>query len=148
MALVRFQPFVDDFQALQERVNRIFNDTGLSRFAGEESMGAWAPLCDIFEDGENIIVKAELPGIDRNDIDVQVENNVLSLHGERKREMEVTKENMYRSERSYGTFSRSFTLPVTVDTERIKAEYKDGVLFVTLPKVEEAKPRKIKVLNS
>jgi len=148
MALVRFQPFGDDFQTLQERINRIFSDTSLSRFTGEETMGAWAPPCDIYEDGDSIIVKAELPGIDRNDIDVQVENNVLTLRGERKREKEVRSENLYRTERSYGTFSRSFTLPVSVDTERIKAEYKDGVLHVTLPKVEEAKPRKIKVLTT
>jgi HSP20 family protein len=148
MALVRFQPFVDDFQALQERINRIFNDTAFSRLAAEDTMGSWAPVCDIYEDGESILVKAELPGVDQKDIDVQVENNILTLRGERKREKEVTGENMYRAERSYGSFSRSFTLPVTVDTERIKAEYKDGVLHVTLPKVEEAKPRKIKVLNS
>jgi len=148
MALVRFQPFVDDFQALQERINRIFSDTAFSRFPAEEAMGAWAPPCDIYEDGDNIIVKAELPGIDRNDIDVQVENNVLTLRGERKREKEVRSENLCRTERSYGTFSRSFTLPVSVDTGRIKAEYKDGVLHVTLPKVEEAKPRKIQVLTS
>ena len=148
MALVRFQPFSDDFQALQERINRIFSDSAFSRLGGEETMGAWAPPCDIYEDGDCIIVKAEVPGIDRNDIDVQVENNVLTLRGERKREKEVRSENLYRTERSYGAFSRSFTLPVSVDTGRIKAEYKDGVLHVTLPKVEEAKPRKIKVLTT
>jgi HSP20 family protein len=148
MALVRFQPFTDDFQALQERINRLFSDTAFGRFSADEAMGAWAPPCDIYEDGDNIIVKAELPGIDRNDIDVQVENNVLTLRGESKREKEVRSENLYRTERSYGAFSRSFTLPVSVDTARIKAEYKDGILHVTLPKVEEAKPRKIKVLTS
>ena len=148
MAIVRFQPFVDDFQALQERINRIFSDTAFSRFPSEESMGAWAPLCDIYEDGENIVVKVEVPGVDRNDIEVQVENNILSIRGERKREKEMKSDNVYRTERSYGSFSRSFTLPVTVNTEHIKAEYKDGVLHVLLPKVEEAKPRKIKVLNA
>ena len=148
MALVRFQPFVDDFQALQERINRIFSDTAFSRLGAEETIGAWAPLCDIFEDGDDIVVKAEIPGVDRGDIDVQVENNILTIRGERRREKEVKSDNLYRTERSYGAFSRSFTLPVTVDTERIKAEYKDGVLHVTLPKVEEAKPRKIKVLTT
>jgi len=148
MAIVRFQPFVDDFQALQERINHIFADTAFSRFGNEEPMSSWAPLCDIYEDGEGIAVKAELPGVDRSDIDIQVENNVLTLRGERKREKEVKTENLCRTERSYGTFSRSFTLPITVDTEHIKAEYKDGVLHVTLPKVEEAKPRKIKVLTT
>src|SRR2546428_9140254 len=115
MAIVRFQPFVDDFQALQERINRIFSDTAFARLgAAEESMGAWAPLCDIYEDGENIVVKAELPGVDQNDIDVQVENSVLTLRGERRREKEVKGENIFRAERSYGSFSRSFTLPVVV----------------------------------
>ena len=145
MALVRFQPFVDDFQNLHERFNRIFQDTALSRFGSEESMGSWTPLCDIYEEGDNIVVKAEVPGIDRNDIDVQVENNVLTLRGERKREQEVKSENLYRTERFYGSFTRSFTLPVTVDTQNIRAEYKDGILRVTMPKVEEAKPRKIKI---
>jgi HSP20 family protein len=148
MAIMRFQPFVDDFQALQDRINRILADTALSRFSGEETMGSWAPLCDIYEIGDDIVVKAELPGVDQNDIDVQVENNVLTLRGERKREKEVKGDNVFRSERFYGSFSRSFTLPVSVDTGRIKAEFKDGVLHVTLPKVEEAKPRKIKVLTS
>jgi HSP20 family protein len=148
MALVRFQPFVDEFQSLQERMNRLFGETGLGRFAAEETMGAWSPLCDIYEDGESIIVKTELPGVDRNDIDVQVENNVLTIRGERKREKEAKADNVYRAERFYGSFSRSFTLPVTVDTERIKAEYRDGILHVTLPKVEAAKPRKIKVLTA
>jgi len=148
MALVRLQPFVDDFQNLQERFHRIFEDTALSRFTGEESMGSWSPRCDIYEEGDTIVVKAEVPGIDRNDLDLQIENNVLTLRGERKREQEVKSENLYRTERFYGSFTRSFTLPVTVDTEKIKAEYNDGVLKVTLPKVEEAKPRKIKVTTT
>ena len=147
MALVRFQPFADDFQALQERIHRIFQDTALSR-VGEEAMGAWVPSCDIYEEGDSIIVKAELPGVEKSDIDVQVENNVLTLRGERKREKEVKSENLYRTERFYGSFTRSFTLPVTVDTEKIHAEYKDGVLQVTLPKVDAAKPRRIKVLTN
>lgn len=147
MPLVRFQPFADDFQALQERINRIFQDTALST-VGEKTMGAWAPSCDIYEEGDSIVVKAELPGVEKSDIDVQVENNVLTLRGERKREKEVKSENLYRTERFYGAFSRSFTLPVTVDTEKIQAEYKDGVLQVTLPKVDAAKPRRINVVTS
>jgi HSP20 family protein len=111
-------------------------------------MGAWAPSCDIYEEGDSIVVKAELPGVEKSDIDVQVENNVLTLRGERKREKEVKSENLYRTERFYGAFSRSFTLPVTVDTEKIQAEYKDGVLQVTLPKVDAAKPRRINVVTS
>src|SRR5258705_13694988 len=81
MALVRFQPFVEDFQALQDRINRIFQDTSMSRYAGDDTMGAWAPVCDIYEEGDNIVVKAELPGVNKEDIDVQVENNVLTLRG-------------------------------------------------------------------
>ncbi len=148
MTLVRFQPFVDDFQTLQERFNRIFQDSALAHFGREDAMGSWTPLCDIYEEGDNIVVKAELPGLDENDIDIQVENNILTLRGERKREKEVKSENLFRTERSYGSFTRSFTLPVTVDTEKIRAEYKDGVLLLTMPKVEEAKPRKIKVLTT
>ena len=148
MALVRFQPFAGDFQALQERIHRIFQDTALSHIGEETTLGAWTPSCDIFEEGDNIVVKAELPGVEKGDIDVQVENNVLTLRGERKREKEVKSENLYRAERFYGSFARSFTLPVTVDTGKILAEYRDGVLQVTLPKVEEAKPRRIKVQTS
>ena len=148
MTLVRFQPFVDDFQTLQERFNRIFQDSALAHFGREEAMGSWTPLCDIYEEGDNIVVKAELPRLDRNDIGGQVENNILTLRGERKREKEVKSENLFRTERFYGRFTRSFTLPVTVDKEKSNAEYKDGVLLLTMPKVEEAKPRKIKVLTT
>jgi len=139
---------VDNFQTLEERFNRILRDSALAQIGNEEAMGSWAPLCDIYEEGDNIVVKAELPGLDRNDIDVQVENNVLTLRGERKRENEVKSENLFRMERYYGTFTRSFTLPASVDTEKIRAEYKEGVLLLTMPKVEEAKPRKIKVQTS
>jgi len=147
MTLVRFQPFVEDFQALQERFSRILQDSTLARCGSEEAMGSWAPLCDIYEEGDNIVVKAEVPGVDKSDIHLQVENNVLTLRGERKRDREVKSENLFRTERFYGSFTRSFTLPVTVDTEKIRAEYRDGVLLVTLPKVEEAKPRRINVLT-
>ena len=148
MTLVRFRPFVDDFPALQERFNQIVQDTALGRFSREETMGSWTPRCDIYEEGDNIVVMADVPGLERSDIDVQVENNVLTLRGERKRDQEVKSENLFRTERFYGGFTRSFTLPVSVDTEKIRAEYRDGVLRVTLPKVEEAKPHKIKVLTT
>jgi HSP20 family protein len=148
VTLVRFNPFVDEFQNLQDRFHRMFQDSPLSRLTGEETMTSWTPLCDIYEEGDNIVVKTELPGVDRNDIDVQVENNILTLRGERKREKEVKSENLFRTERFYGSFARSFTLPVSVDTEKIRAEYREGVLEVTLPKVEEAKPRKIQVLTN
>jgi HSP20 family protein len=100
---------------------------------------------DIFENEGNLVLKAELPGIEPKDVDVRVENNVLTLRGERKFENEVKREQYHRVERAYGTFSRSFTLPNVVDTDKIKAEFKDGVLRVTLPQREEAKPKQITI---
>jgi HSP20 family protein len=100
---------------------------------------------DIYEQDGNIVLKAELPGVDPKDVDVRVENNVLTLRGERKLDNEVKRENYHRVERSYGAFSRSFTLPNVIDTEKIKAEYKDGVLRMTLPTREEAKPKQISI---
>jgi HSP20 family protein len=137
---------------VQDRMNRIFDDAfrGASRPGPgtEEDWalgGSWAPAVDIFENEGNLVLKAELPGIDLKDVDVRVENNVLTLRGERKFEAEVKREQYHRVERAYGTFSRSFTLPSVVDTEKIKAEFKDGVLRVTLPQREEAKPKQISI---
>jgi HSP20 family protein len=135
---------------IQDRLNRLFDDAfrGVGRPTGNEedyALGAWAPAVDIYEEEANIVLKAELPGVDPKDVDVRVENNVLTLRGERKVDSEVKKENYHRVERAYGSFGRSFTLPTVVDTEKIKAEYKDGVLRVTLPKREEAKPKQISI---
>jgi HSP20 family protein len=107
--------------------------------------GSWAPAVDIYEKDGNIVLKAELPGVDPKDVDIRVENNLLTLRGERKFDNEVKRDNYHRVERSYGSFSRSFTLPNVVDTQNIKAEYRDGVLHMTLPKREEAKPRQIQI---
>ena len=148
MAIVRWEPF-RDLVSLQDRMNRLFDESfrGVGRAGAEEdwALGAWAPAVDIYEQDGNIVLKAELPGIDPKDVDVRVENNVLTLRGERKFDDEVKKENYHRVERAYGAFSRSFTLPTVVDTEKIKAEFKDGVLRVTLPKKEEAKPKQISI---
>jgi HSP20 family protein len=149
MAIVRWEPF-RDLVSLQERMNRLFDESfrGLGRFGAEDDWslgGTWAPAVDIYEHEGNIVLKAELPGVDGKDVDVRVENNVLTLRGERKLDQEVKRENYHRIERSYGSFTRSFTLPTVVDTSNIKAEYKDGVLRVTLPKREEAKPRQIQI---
>ncbi len=149
MAIVRWEPF-RNLMTAQERMNRIFNDAfrGVGSAAGEEDWalgGAWAPAVDIYEHEGNLVLKAELPGIDPKDVDVKVENNVLTLQGERKFESEVKREEYHRVERAYGTFSRSFTLPNVVDTDKIKAEFKDGVLRVVLPKREEAKPKQISI---
>jgi HSP20 family protein len=148
MAIVRWEPF-RDLVSLQDRMNRLFDQSfrGISRGADEEdwALGAWAPAVDIYEKDGNIVLKAELPGIDPKDVDVRVENNILTLRGERKLDEEVKKDNYHRVERSYGNFTRSFTLPNVVDTEKIKAEFKDGVLRMTLPKKEEAKPKQISI---
>jgi HSP20 family protein len=148
MAIVRWEPF-RDLQAVQDRLNRVFDEAfrGAARGGDDEWAlgGQWAPSVDIYENEGNLVLKAELPGIDPKDVDVRVENNVLTLRGERKFESEVKRDKYHRVERAYGTFSRSFTLPNVVDTDKIKAEYKDGVLQVTLPQREEAKPKQIQV---
>jgi len=149
MAIVRWEPF-RNLMTAQDRMNRIFEDAfrGVGHTGGEEDWalgGAWAPAVDIYEHEGNLVLKAELPGIDPKDVDVRVENNVLTLQGERKFESEVKREEYHRVERAYGTFSRSFTLPNVVDTDKIKAEFKDGLLRVVLPKREEAKPKQISI---
>ena len=146
MAIVRWEPF-RDLLSLQERMNRLFDESYRGR-PGDEDWGlggSWAPPVDIYEHEGNIVLKAEIPGIDAKDVDVRVENNTLTLRGERKADHEVKKESYHRVERSYGAFTRSFTLPNVVDTGNIKAEYKDGVLRVILPKREEAKPKSISI---
>jgi HSP20 family protein len=147
MAIVRWEPF-RDLLSLQERMNRLFDDSFRGARGSDEDWalgGSWAPAVDIYEQDGNIVLKAELPGIDPKDVDVRVENNTLTLRGERKHDQEVKRENYHRVERTYGSFTRSFTLPNVVDTNNIKAEYRDGVLRMTLPKREEAKPKQISI---
>ena len=147
MAIVRWEPF-RDLVSLQDRMNRIFDDAFRGNRGTQDEWalgGSWAPSVDIFEHNGNLVLKAELPGVDAKDVDVRVENNVLTLRGERKLDHEVKQENYHRVERSYGSFSRSFTLPNVVDTDKIKAEFKDGVLQLVLPKKEEAKPKQISI---
>ena len=151
MAIVRWEPF-RDLVTVQDRMNRIFDEAfrGIPRGAEDDWAlgGNWAPVVDIYEHEGNLVLKAELPGIEPKDVDVRVENNVLTLRGERKFDSEVKREKFHRVERAYGSFSRSFTLPSVVDTEKIKAEYKDGVLRVALPTREEAKPKQISIAVS
>jgi HSP20 family protein len=148
MSIVRWEP-LRDLTSLQERMNRLFDQSyrGAGRANDEDWAlgGSWAPAVDIYEKDGNIVLKAELPGIDPKSVEIRVENNVLSLRGERKLEDEVKKDGFHRVERTYGTFTRSFTLPTVVDTEKIKAESKDGVLKLTLPQREEAKPKHIQI---
>jgi HSP20 family protein len=129
---------------LQEQVNRLF-ESSFSRRADNSAVTTWAPAVDIFETENELVVKADLPDVNEKDIDVRVENNMLTVRGERKFEEKAEKENYLRVERTYGTFSRSFRLPNTVNNETIQADYKNGVLTVTLPKRAESKPKQVKV---
>jgi len=145
MTIVRYDPF-RDLRTLQEEVNRLFS-TNLTRGFGEEGIGrgAWNPSVDIYENKDHIVLEAELPGMDRKDFELSVENNVITLHGERQFEKKDDTDNYHRVERSYGSFTRSFTLPQTVSADGATADYRNGVLRVTLPKREETKARRIQV---
>ena len=141
--IARLEPF-RGYSVLQDQVNRLFNE-GFRGQADESALTAWAPAVDIYETPNELVVKADLPDVNEKDIDIRVENNLLTIRGERKFEKSVSEDNYLRVERTYGTFSRSFSLPNTVNAEAIKAEYKNGVLTVNLPKREESKPRQVKV---
>jgi HSP20 family protein len=143
--LTRFEPF-REFATLQDRINRVFRDS-YSGPAQDDALttSSFAPAVDVYEDEHKVTLKIEVPGIDEKDIDVRVENSTLTVHGERKIEKEEKEENYRRVERQYGSFTRSFTLPQTVDTENVSATYDKGVLKITLPKKAEAKPKQIKV---
>ena len=145
MSIVRYDPF-RDLRTLQEEVNRLFS-SNLTRGFGEEGIGrgAWNPSVDIYENKDHIILEAELPGMKQDDFELTVENNVITLRGERQFEKKEDSDNYHRVERSYGSFTRSFTLPQTVSAEGATAEYTNGVLRVTLPKREETKARRIQV---
>jgi HSP20 family protein len=144
MAIVKVDPF-RELVAMQDRIARLFGDVYV-RDEDTGFRGSWTPAVDIYEtDHHDLVLKAELPGLDRGDIDVTLENGTLVLKGSKKFEAEVREENYRRVERSYGTFHRSFTLPNTVDGSRVGAEFKNGVLTVRLPFKEEAKPRSINV---
>jgi HSP20 family protein len=135
-----------ELASMQERMNRIWS--GMYDRGNEDvtSRGAWLPPVDIYETaGRDVVLKAEIPGLRREDIDLTVENSTLTIRGERRRDDGVPDDKYHRVERAYGTFSRSFTLPSTVDAAKVKAEYRDGVLTVTLPMREETRPRQIQV---
>jgi HSP20 family protein len=146
MALIRWDPF-REISALQERMNRLFSEVARRSPVAEEEMvqGAWIPPVDIFETGDSIVIKAELPGISKEDITLEVKENTLTIKGEKKFEKDVKEESYHRVERSYGAFQRAFSLPGTVQQDKVKAKFRDGILEVTLPKAEEAKPKQIKV---
>ena len=140
--LNRWEPFRSNL-GLESQVNRIFNE--LFDRSQESNLTTWAPAVDIFEGENELVVKADLPDIKPEELDIRVENNILTIRGERKFEKKVDEKNYLRVERSYGSFARSFSLASTVNAEAIKADYRDGVLTLTIPKREEAKQKQIKV---
>jgi HSP20 family protein len=148
MSIVKYDPF-RDLRSLQDEVNRLFS-MNFPRGGGQDEMmrGAWTPSVDIFENKDQIVLEAELPGMKPEDVDISIENNVLTIHGERKFEKKDEGDNFHRVERSYGSFTRSFTLPPTVSSENVSAEFENGVLHLTLAKREEAKPRRIEIKAS
>lgn len=142
---MRWEPF-KDLLSLQDRMNRLFEETVARGTVREEAKsGQWSPAVDILEAEGEIILRAELPGVDLNAIDIQIKDNVLTLRGERTFENQVKKEHYYRIERSYGAFVRSFTLPGTIDQERVEAQLRDGILEVKLPKRGSGAARPITV---
>ena len=151
MSLVRWNParelaaWPSDLFGIQREMNKMFD--GVFRGTGDEdySFSSWTPAVDIAEHDDEYLVKVELPGVNKDEVKLTLENNILTIRGEKKQEKETKKENYHRVERSYGSFQRSFTLPAAVKSDKIDASYKDGILTVSLPKVEEAKPKQIEV---
>jgi len=137
------QPF-RGVTTLQEQVNRVIGDL-VGRTGEESNLTPWAPAVDIYETEHELVVKADMPDVNPQDLDIHVENNILTIRGERKFENKVKEENYLRMERSYGSFSRTFSLANSVNSEAIKADYQNGVLTLSIPKREEAKPKQIKV---
>jgi HSP20 family protein len=145
MTLVRWSDPIREFAQIQDRINRVFNDYGRAE-DGLLTSGAWVPPVDIYQNGDHeVVLKAELPEMNREDIDITVDNGTLTIRGEKRLAPDVKEDQFHRIERRYGAFSRSFSLPQTVDTGKVAAEYKHGVLTVRLPLREEAKPRQVKV---
>ena len=148
MAVIRWMDPFRELSTIQERMNQLFGDFVARTRGGREeefAVGGWVPTVDIYETDENIVVTAELPGLEKDQVGVEYKDGILTLRGERKLEREVKEESYHRMERSYGDFHRSFTLPGSVDEEKISARMKNGVLEIHLPKKEAAKPKQITV---
>jgi HSP20 family protein len=146
MSIVRWDPF-RELEDVNSRLNRLFNRSALTREEGKEAMLAfdWAPSVDITESNEEFLIKAELPGVNKDDVKVDIENGVLRIQGERKQEKEEKGKKFHRVERSYGSFLRTFALPTNIEETKLQAQYKDGVLVVHLPKSAAAKPKTVEV---
>ncbi len=149
MAIIRWDPF-RDLVTLRERMNRLFEDAVSTARSEEKDMisSTWAPAVDIYEDEKQLVLTAEIPGIEEKDVEIKIEDNTLSIHGERKLEKETREENYHRIERAYGSFYRSFTLPNHIDQDNIQAEHENGVLKISMPKKPELQPRKVKILKT
>lgn len=146
MSLIRWRP-TRDLLSIRDEVNRLFDNffTGLPERRRGLLEGEWAPSIDVAETDNEVVVTAELPGVEQDNVDITITDDVLTLKGEKKEEKEVKEKNYHRIERSYGSFQRSISLPAGVQADKAKATYKDGVLHITVPKVEEAKPKQIKI---
>jgi len=144
MAITHWNPY-SELATVQDQMNRLFRNIWGGGQRDEADYGAWMPAVDLREEEKQYVIEADLPGVKKDDIEINIENNVLSLSGERRFENEEKKDAYHRIERTYGKFMRSFTLPVRVDTEKVSATYKDGILEVKVPKTEESLPKKIKV---
>lgn len=148
MAIIRWDPF-RDLITIREKMNHLFEEAVISR--GEEKdlvSSSWTPTVDIFETENELVLSAEVPGINEKDIEIKIEDNTLTLRGERKFEKETKEENYHRIERAYGSFLRSFSLPLYINQDNIKAEHLNGVLKIIMPKKPELKPRKVKILTA
>ncbi len=146
MNLVRWNP-LGEMTGMQNRINRMLNAPywPAGRMDDDTVMGMWNPAVDLYEKDDHFVIKAELPGVDKKDIAIDLKDRVLTLSGERSYENEVKEENYYRRERSYGKFQRAFTLPADVDSDKIKAEFKDGLLQIEVPKPEQQKPKQVTI---
>jgi HSP20 family protein len=146
MAVVRWTP-MGHLRSFQEEMNRMFNECFRGGNGGEQGWvaGSWTPPVDIYDTDDALVLNAELPGISKDAVSIEVHNNTLTLRGERKHEAAVQEENYHRVERAYGTFQRAFVLPTMVDQEKVQATFKDGILELRLPKLESAKPRRIAI---
>lgn len=146
MQLIKWSP-TRDLLGLRHNMNSLFDDFfyPTRKSSGDEGFGSWNPAVDIYEESDSLVVKAEIPGVDKEGITVDVKDRILTIKGERNKDNEVKEDKYYRREQTYGRFERAFALPAAVDPESIKAEYKDGVLKVTVPKPEQSKPKQITV---
>jgi HSP20 family protein len=142
--IARLDPF-RGLNSLQDQMNRLFDETFTRGRSAESEMGSWAPAVDIYETEQELVLKADLPEVNQQEIDIRIENNMLTIRGERKFQNEVGQDNYLRIERAYGPFSRSFSLPNTLNTEAIKADYQNGVLSIRMPKREESRPKQIRI---